>query len=156
MCIRDRPKTAQTTQASPPNKAVKPQAKPATNNAAQNNTRPGAKNTTQNTAQPSTNKPAATIPATRPGATQNTPSNTKPSTSKYRGSVGIVDKAARGNTSQVINFGTVTTDNQTLTRSAESNFKKIAQIMKDNPTTCLLYTSPSPRDATLSRMPSSA
>ena len=29
-------------------------------------------------------------------------------------------------------------------------------VAKDNPLTCLLYTSPSPRDATLSRMPSSA
>ena len=30
------------------------------------------------------------------------------------------------------------------------------QIMLDHPGICLLYTSPSPRDATLSRMPSSA
>ena len=30
------------------------------------------------------------------------------------------------------------------------------QFLKDNPDICLLYTSPSPRDATLSRMPSSA
>ena len=29
-------------------------------------------------------------------------------------------------------------------------------LREDNPFTCLLYTSPSPRDATLSRMPSSA
>ena len=32
--------------------------------------------------------------------------------------------------------------------------KRIAQYL--NPRVCLLYTSPSPRDATLSRMPSSA
>ena len=31
-----------------------------------------------------------------------------------------------------------------------------AQLDGDNVTSCLLYTSPSPRDATLSRMPSSA
>ena len=30
------------------------------------------------------------------------------------------------------------------------------KILKDEPYDCLLYTSPSPRDATLSRMPSSA
>ena len=32
----------------------------------------------------------------------------------------------------------------------------IAEIETDKATICLLYTSPSPRDATLSRMPSSA
>ena len=32
----------------------------------------------------------------------------------------------------------------------------VPQLMQDNSNTCLLYTSPSPRDATLSRMPSSA
>ena len=37
-------------------------------------------------------------------------------------------------------------------RTASSVIKKIRGIKK----TCLLYTSPSPRDATLSRMPSSA
>ena len=31
-----------------------------------------------------------------------------------------------------------------------------AGILSENATPCLLYTSPSPRDATLSRMPSSA
>ena len=30
------------------------------------------------------------------------------------------------------------------------------QLLFNSPTNCLLYTSPSPRDATLSRMPSSA
>ena len=32
----------------------------------------------------------------------------------------------------------------------------VARTMDDNPATCLLYTSPSPRDRTRSRMPSSA
>ena len=36
----------------------------------------------------------------------------------------------------------------------EGNVPRIAGLSDDN--TCLLYTSPSPRDATLSRMPSSA
>ena len=40
---------------------------------------------------------------------------------------------------------------QILTNQAEG-FCKVAGMLKD----CLLYTSPSPRDATLSRMPSSA
>ena len=35
-----------------------------------------------------------------------------------------------------------------------SNFQPASREMRDN--ICLLYTSPSPRDATLSRMPSSA
>ena len=34
--------------------------------------------------------------------------------------------------------------------------KFMNQIMTDGKKSCLLYTSPSPRDATLSRMPSSA
>ena len=33
---------------------------------------------------------------------------------------------------------------------------KVIIEFKDDATACLLYTSPSPRDATLSRMPSSA
>ena len=35
-------------------------------------------------------------------------------------------------------------------------YKRIMDIIKPTEKTCLLYTSPSPRDATLSRMPSSA
>ena len=34
--------------------------------------------------------------------------------------------------------------------------KELNDILKDEYGICLLYTSPSPRDATLSRMPSSA
>ena len=34
--------------------------------------------------------------------------------------------------------------------------KRVIYVVKSPPSTCLLYTSPSPRDATLSRMPSSA
>ena len=40
-------------------------------------------------------------------------------------------------------------------KEAKGNFK-VEESKKDAPDTCLLYTSPSPRDATLSRMPSSA
>ena len=36
------------------------------------------------------------------------------------------------------------------------NNEKKQEIKMTTPVTCLLYTSPSPRDATLSRMPSSA
>jgi len=43
---------------------------------------------------------------------------------------------------------------QTVDRS-QTNGTVLAQIL-GTPLTCLLYTSPSPRDATLSRMPSSA
>ena len=36
------------------------------------------------------------------------------------------------------------------------NFEVVRNFRMKKPTICLLYTSPSPRDATLSRMPSSA
>ena len=36
------------------------------------------------------------------------------------------------------------------------DFQQIAQYQPQDATTCLLYTSPSPRDRSLSRMPSSA
>ena len=38
----------------------------------------------------------------------------------------------------------------------KGNVVAVGKGTKDDPITCLLYTSPSPRDATLSRMPSSA
>ena len=38
----------------------------------------------------------------------------------------------------------------------KTNDQNIIRIVTKNFLTCLLYTSPSPRDATLSRMPSSA
>ena len=38
----------------------------------------------------------------------------------------------------------------------EEDFKVIKKLAEDEVWSCLLYTSPSPRDATLSRMPSSA
>ena len=46
--------------------------------------------------------------------------------------------------------------------SAQCTDERVNQVtpqlfsLADNPLDCLLYTSPSPRDATLSRMPSSA
>ena len=36
------------------------------------------------------------------------------------------------------------------------DYSKLVQILKDQSKSCLLYTSPSPRDGLLSRMPSSA
>lgn len=126
--IQNKPQTKQTTQ------PAKPQTKPAT---AQNNNQPAANTTATNTTtQTGIKQNTSTTPATRPGAKPPASANTtKASTSKYRGSAGLVDKAARSKETKIINFGTVTTDNQTLTRSAESNFKKIAEILKDNPST---------------------
>ena len=46
--------------------------------------------------------------------------------------------------------------NVNSTKNAESNFTFGVIDMLDGFGSCLLYTSPSPRDATLSRMPSSA
>ena len=45
-----------------------------------------------------------------------------------------------------------------IIKEDRNSLEKITQILKENPQLklCLLYTSPSPRDATLSRMPSSA
>ena len=43
-----------------------------------------------------------------------------------------------------------------MTRSIKRGGNIWIRIFPDKPITCLLYTSPSPRDATLSRMPSSA
>ena len=37
-----------------------------------------------------------------------------------------------------------------------ANFKRLTVLLSQGTLSCLLYTSPSPRDATLSRMPSSA
>ena len=42
-----------------------------------------------------------------------------------------------------------------VTKAAERGNAKMV-VMAENVNPCLLYTSPSPRDATLSRMPSSA
>ena len=38
----------------------------------------------------------------------------------------------------------------------EANLEPVTSILLYDSSSCLLYTSPSPRDATLSRMPSSA
>ena len=38
----------------------------------------------------------------------------------------------------------------------EDAVERVLEVLRDRSTPCLLYTSPSPRDATLSRMPSSA
>ena len=50
-----------------------------------------------------------------------------------------------------ISFGMAVVNNQLLLIGGELQHPTVGKIC-----TCLLYTSPSPRDATLSRMPSSA
>ena len=52
----------------------------------------------------------------------------------------------------VLSF-TATAENMT---GDKSMFQCVATVLVEPINTCLLYTSPSPRDATLSRMPSSA
>ena len=49
------------------------------------------------------------------------------------------------------NESTVTAETMTPYAVSKLNYEEIPQLSD-----CLLYTSPSPRDATLSRMPSSA
>ena len=51
-------------------------------------------------------------------------------------------------------LGGMMTNYSTIQKSI-SKMKEL-EVLKTNPNNCLLYTSPSPRDATLSRMPSSA
>ena len=43
-----------------------------------------------------------------------------------------------------------------VTKMKQDNFKKLNEWLDTCPFGCLLYTSPSPRDLTTSRMPSSA
>ena len=57
--------------------------------------------------------------------------------------------------------GTIELDGQNILELSENEMNsvrgsKIALIIQDPMTSCLLYTSPSPRDGLLSRMPSSA
>ena len=57
---------------------------------------------------------------------------------------------------------TVKAKTPTVTKEPEWDYAKAREMIKGKtvvfclPGSCLLYTSPSPRDATLSRMPSSA
>ena len=43
-----------------------------------------------------------------------------------------------------------------VTRGAQVKANELDEMVSEEPTDCLLYTSPSPRDGLLSRMPSSA
>ena len=54
-------------------------------------------------------------------------------------------------------FDLVIVDEVAVLRNPSTNrFKALRKFMDKHPRTCLLYTSPSPRDGLLSRMPSSA
>ena len=75
----------------------------------------------------------------------------------------IIDCSFRNNTSQLKNAGAIYLEVKTVLLVERTEFihNQAAQIggvlnMYKNCSACLLYTSPSPRDATLSRMPSSA
>ena len=70
----------------------------------------------------------------------------------------IIDPFPAGNDSEglVIIKGDLQIDGTTTTVNSASMSVNDPTIELGDPTTCLLYTSPSPRDATLSRMPSSA
>ena len=50
----------------------------------------------------------------------------------------------------------LSTDVARAQRMAAAGLRHLSVILGANKNACLLYTSPSPRDATLSRMPSSA
>ena len=55
-----------------------------------------------------------------------------------------------------LNLGPVRSDVSALYDLATHDISIVLHLLGQQPSTCLLYTSPSPRDATLSRMPSSA
>ena len=82
----------------------------------------------------------------------NQPQSGKPSSTSE--SQQIIDECAASNSSQTESESTVVQE-----RSREKATKAIAanpKVLGAQSELCLLYTSPSPRDATLSRMPSSA
>ena len=57
---------------------------------------------------------------------------------------------------QIENVGNLTGEVSTKDPEVFHDTRSQKQASKKRPQDCLLYTSPSPRDATLSRMPSSA
>ena len=65
----------------------------------------------------------------------------------------VGDKISEGDLILILEETSATKENTEEKPNIEKEFKKIKVI---KPETCLLYTSPSPRDGLLSRMPSSA
>ena len=66
------------------------------------------------------------------------------------------EKIAVGNKAQSIVQGEQALKDETVSGPAKLAIQKRLEELKEHPNTCLLYTSPSPRDRTRSRMPSSA
>ena len=58
--------------------------------------------------------------------------------------------------SQDLHCDSMEAKNQHVSEAMENLAEQIAEWAEEQPQTCLLYTSPSPRDRTRSRMPSSA
>ena len=65
-------------------------------------------------------------------------------------------KVASGSNDNTVKLWDVTSGECLQTLEGHSHFVKSVSFSPDGTKVCLLYTSPSPRDATLSRMPSSA
>ena len=71
----------------------------------------------------------------------------------------IFDVAARGMSAQMVRLNTVASNlanSRSVASSEAEAYRAIKPVFSTLYADCLLYTSPSPRDATLSRMPSSA
>ena len=74
----------------------------------------------------------------------------------------VIEEEKRGYNAVQLRYGKI--KNSKLTKSMKGVFakknteakKKLKEFRVNDTSVCLLYTSPSPRDATLSRMPSSA
>lgn len=114
-----------------PNEQIKPKVQQLNNTTAQQPNR-NVKTSTNTNQVIADNKPV-----NKPVANTQKPVDKSNIESKYRGSASKVDIAAQTNSTEIINFGTVTNDNKTLTPSSYSNFIKIANILKDNPKTTI-------------------
>ena len=79
-------------------------------------------------------------------------------TELFQNEKGITIKIDRSKDSKLTDFGKATLSDRYLgpNESYQDLFARVASIYADDNLHCLLYTSPSPRDGLLSRMPSSA
>ena len=74
---------------------------------------------------------------------------------QYKDSINLVNPANKRNI-DVIVVGTGLAGGSASATLAELGYNVKTFCYQDSPRSCLLYTSPSPRDRSLSRMPSSA
>ena len=95
-----------------------------------------------------------------PGLSDAEPTKPTPSPSSSQDEIATATKTAEENPALLGNGGKEETDHETKrvpkAEEMEASIKEDDTVTNLEDLDCLLYTSPSPRDATLSRMPSSA